>query len=1124
MSGKTLVIAAIALFTLSAASSADVTVLYDFADRYPDAKITNLMSSRVGNARAGQQSKRGLFVHPSSSGDAVAQYSVALPSTEKDERLVLAFSAGLNEGIRTDDPKHPFDGVAFSVKLNGAQEFSAELAESRWIEHAVDLTAMAGKTIKIEFITNPRENSSYDWAVWGDPKILRLSKGLISNAISGIKAGKGIVVVDYLLPPAHVTIEPESGTGKSVSWSSEDSTAKLAVIPFDFTADGVESVSLGLTASIGGAQVYEFRPQLEITGFGPSRALLFADELGDFRCAVKNIGEGVLKEAVTATLNVDGKPYVTQIGPLNPGEESNAVWKGIRLPLGITSASVNIDGGLSASWTGVTSNLPGELPSEAERAEGVKLADGTILLQGPQIRMHFVTGQDGYTGWLLSASKNGKWHPAASGLFGKVVVASNNGLPITVHLNPKQVDLSETAVTFRTTEEIEGAKCEFEWTYRLSGPGPRITARHRMTSQSSVKLLHFTGPTLYAGDGAFGADKDEGLFPGLEYLLTESSSGTEFVSPPTNLRTVPHPNKITIPIMAVRSGETLVFIEWDPRQKWDRTNDRPAAVFASPNFLEAQDNHKMGLFVPSVPAWTAENQHTAKEPYDLEAGRPIAIGADFIVMTESASVIDSIDAWISFRGFPDPSKPEMPMQQVVELIDKSFTESAWDDEARSWKHTNTGPSFFDPLIAAYIQRRLDRSAAPESIQALKDVLDQALAHAGERVNLDLALRVGGVEEALQKMEREVKGLIASQKEDGSWSFSPDEKHKALGTPGDSSSGFTAIKACVVLRYALVTGDPAAEKSGLKAIEYLDTQTRPEGAQTWELQLHVPDILASARILTAYLYAYQLTDEQAYVERAVYWAKTGLPFIYLWNAADRPVMRYGTIPVFGATWFDSQPWFGVLVQWCGLEYAYSISQLAALDSSLPWKKIAEGIMNCGIQQLEYTYSKYPAHAGMYPDAFSAVTGEEEYHWDLNPRYIIRQYMMHLGYDLGAGSFTTRDERGRRLTLTLPTQNGKLEYRKEWLRASFPGVASGITQANMYGILAGVIEPTAIGINDEMLLLFADLKNRQEGWMYMPDRVTSILKFNSIRHNQMLIDLMRHETTDYPWEKADAAPAP
>ena len=100
----------------------------------------------------------------------------------------------------------------------------------------------------------------------------------------------------------------------------------------------------------------------------------------------------------------------------------------------------------------------------------------------------------------------------------------------------------------------------------------------------------------------------------------------------------------------------------------------------------------------------------------------------------------------------------------------------------------------------------------------------------------------------------------------------------------------------LLRHARMTGDPAAEQAGLRAMAFLRTQSRPEGAQTWELQVHVPDILAAGHGVAAAVEAYRLTRDEAFLAEGERWALAGLPFVYLWNPLFRPIMRYGPVRV------------------------------------------------------------------------------------------------------------------------------------------------------------------------------------------------------------------------------------
>jgi hypothetical protein len=154
----------------------------------------------------------------------------------------------------------------------------------------------------------------------------------------------------------------------------------------------------------------------------------------------------------------------------------------------------------------------------------------------------------------------------------------------------------------------------------------------------------------------------------------------------------------------------------------------------------------------------------------------------------------------------------------------------------------------------------------------------------------------------------------------------------------------------LLENALFAGDRSLINTGLLRLRQMAKfrDTVPRGAQTWEVPLHTPDILACAHLVRCYLYAYQLTGDPDLLAQARYWAWTGVPFVYLEQPVPGEVGLYGTIPVFGATqWVGS--WFGRPVQWCGLVYAEALHQLAQHDSSGPWKQIADGIAASGVQQ-------------------------------------------------------------------------------------------------------------------------------------------------------------------------------
>ena len=1088
----------IALILAVRESSAGIRVVYDFVDNHADAKVANALTSGPGPSIAGGVEKKSFTLHPTT-GETTATYKVSLPQINPGERLILMFSAGIRDGARTDDPSHPFDGVTFAVRVDGKEGFTCDLRETKWVDGAIDLTSSAGRQVEVVFVTKPNANSNYDWAAFGQPRVLRLASPVPIGNMVGV--AKGIVVAESIEPVTVEikTVEACAGANRSVSFSAEG----FAAVQYDLTKS--EPVAIRIVAN-GKADLalYRFDPQLKIVSFGPKNALVFADTPTEFRCVVKNVGEGPLatEEEVTAfsdpaepgTEDWPMKPAVLK--SLMPGEEKTLVYKGIKCSNGSVGAIVSVHGADSL-WHGMACKLP-PMPPKAKAPEIKRLADGSIVLQNPLFRMVFPKTRDGYAAWMISIPKGSGWQTAATGSFGKVVIPGEQR-PAVYNLYPTEAGIAGNAsVSFTGKKHIGSSICQFEWTFALDPSQPRVTAASSITAGSPVQILHYSGSMVYAGDGSFGGAKDGGLFPGLEYLLTERSSGRENAGPPHDLRTVPHPNKITIPFMAVRKGGTLVSLEWNPLQKWDGVNDRPAAEFASPNFLDGQENHKLGLFAPSVPEWTMENKEIASKPYRLGARKSLRLSADIIVKASSTSVLDAVDGWVSRHGLPEPPETGKTPEEIAELCNRAYAESSWDPTAKAWKHTNTSAGSWDPMIATYLADQVNH-LSPSERSKIEPILDSALDNAKGQFDLDIAMLAGGVEGALKRMANQANGLIASQRADGSWPFMPDEKHAVFGKAGDTSSGHSAIPAQLVVRYAVISGDAKAREAGLKALGYLDTQSRPEGSQTWELQLHVPDILASAYLINCYLYAYHLTDNRKYLDRAIYWAKSGLPFVYLWNAADRPIMRYGTIPVFGVTWFTAQPWFGVCVQWCGLVYADSLLMLSDYDKSQAWEKVAKGILDCGIQQQLYVTENYPADIGMYPDAYSPVKGAEEYHWDLNPRLISRMLPRLFGTDAFPNTYTVTDRRGSRLALTLPLKDVQIRREGNSLVGSFKGVPG----ATVYGILTGG-KPISVSVNKNLPSM-DDIEQADEGWKYVPEAKTTVFKFRTVAGNRLEIGL-------------------
>jgi hypothetical protein len=166
------------------------------------------------------------------------------------------------------------------------------------------------------------------------------------------------------------------------------------------------------------------------------------------------------------------------------------------------------------------------------------------------------------------------------------------------------------------------------------------------------------------------------------------------------------------------------------------------------------------------------------------------------------------------------------------------------------------------------------------------------------------------------------------------------------------------------------------ESGIKSLERMRRFRTPRGAQTWEMPLHTPDILASAWLVRAYLRGFELTGRKEYLRDAARWATTGVPFVYQWS--ERPVMLYATVSVLGATNWRAPNWIGLPVQWCGVVYADAITRLAEHDQTLDWRRLAEGILRAA-EQMQWPDGQF---VGCLPDAFELL-GQQRIEPAINP---------------------------------------------------------------------------------------------------------------------------------------------
>jgi hypothetical protein len=408
----------------------------------------------------------------------------------------------------------------------------------------------------------------------------------------------------------------------------------------------------------------------------------------------------------------------------------------------------------------------------------------------------------------------------------------------------------------------------------------------------------------------------QGLLAGLEYLgRGEKSSSTLDIETEEHLRFRPDRLKVTMPLMACVTELASVALAW---------NDMSLQpTYASPNFVDGhRDEHRMSL-----------------EGEKIEATIRVSTG----------DLEDAILWAVKRKGLP-PLPPSPRDSQAQRRLDLAALQGPIAGPG-GWGHCAEPKFTRAPYadIASALWRLTGESPQVEK-----------LVPGGCHVRNDAIYFVTGQAETwLNQRRAEVRELIKTQQPDGSYRYQGKYQR---GHDEDTASGWCAPRAVRLLEFARATGDAEALAAGLKAIDYMKRFREPRGAQTWELSLHTPDILASAYLVWAYVRGYELTGKADYLACARRWALSGVPFVYLWQC--HPIMLYATPPVYGATAYRTPNWMGLPVQWCGGVYAYALALLAPHDATLDWKHLAQGIY-IAAQQIQYPDGPL---AGCLPDVF------------------------------------------------------------------------------------------------------------------------------------------------------------
>jgi len=407
--------------------------------------------------------------------------------------------------------------------------------------------------------------------------------------------------------------------------------------------------------------------------------------------------------------------------------------------------------------------------------------------------------------------------------------------------------------------------------------------------------------------------------------------------------------------MAIAQGGNYIGVIWEP-------SDTVAATFDSPDRIYNSAAHVLALSGPAVGQLRFENDFCAHTPLRLEANKPLKVSV-LIIGGEGKTVVDAVKHYVSLKGLPAVPEFEGGINAAVDLLAHGWLDSQINENGL-FRHAVWGDNFpaapaadaamFIDWLANYTEDKiLCERLNNEKSQALGKIPPgQHFSSSVSHAQLPTApLLFGQTYEFTRQRRNEALHLFKNFDADGVKLYRPGKTDYSRTHFAKHANGYSGRDMVRILEGAVLSGDRELIS---KALELLDKQTAlytntvPRGAQTWEIPLHTPDILASAHMVKAYALGHIISGKEEYLERARYWAWTGVPFVYLYPPTPATVGPYATIAVLGATNWKSPLWLGRPVQWCGLVYSSALHLLSECDPKGPWEKIAKGITATGLQ--------------------------------------------------------------------------------------------------------------------------------------------------------------------------------
>ncbi len=241
---------------------------------------------------------------------------------------------------------------------------------------------------------------------------------------------------------------------------------------------------------------------------------------------------------------------------------------------------------------------------------------------------------------------------------------------------------------------------------------------------------------------------------------------------------------------------------------------------------------------------------------------------------------------MSFEGHTYLPQFEGGFGAAVTLLAHGWLDSQINQDFL-FRHAVWGSSF-GPTPAAdaamYIDWLANHAKDGQLAERLRDARGQALqkippsqpfSSAISHAHLPAAPFIfGRLSEYVQQRRNEAMSLLANFDQTGVKLYRPGGTDYSRTHFAKHANGFSGGDVVRILEGAVLSADKELIE---KSLELLDKQTPlygdtvPRGAQTWEVPLHTPDILASAHMVKAYTLGYIISGKYEYLKQARYWA-------------------------------------------------------------------------------------------------------------------------------------------------------------------------------------------------------------------------------------------------------------